>query len=366
MVIAVPMLMNFFVAAFSFVLNSHAQIEFNDSLMDHNNPQIVVEKMVASESYPIRWSFLMLSDENKKWLDRVRPLAVEIIGALKDEKISGVIVGYNELNQPIVLSTASGIRYFSHNLKQLPSVSLDAPYGDRSSHLNDIRSPNVITSWSGENKMTKGGWYGLPVFHPPFPIENGVVLQDLDKNYAFYVMTGTTISLPDGPLDKDYITAGRALKSGFLEPRTYVPKVAPASWGEEVLVVGHSELNFKPEVYYSISSIASKKNFNIYHQKYFRDVSPEPFFVLNGSFDAGMVGSGIFNRNGDLIGIVAKILSSQSSQGFLQNSDGYVGAIALRADFIFRQTQTFTQQNFLQKITEIRSLPLRCEALFGG
>ncbi len=342
---------------------------FDDSRFDNDGLEKSIFKI--KDLSPVELAPFFADKKTQELLIKIKPYIVELSATEQGHSGSGVIIGWNAKNQPIILTAGHLMMYSQVDLAGVKGIGLDHPRGDLRGSIADEKTHVVLPMGYKEKPQTALGWYGLPIFHPTYYVDETVILRDLSLNFGYYLMTGRTVKLPiEGAANLDSMySVKESLAEGFEKPAIGPVKIRSVLWESQVVVMGRAEyaseikgptgelsLQKKAQMSYSVGYVWSQSQMRRLSNKYRLDLSPKKHFVINGDFDKQMVGSGVFNQSGELVGVVVKLLRGErvinhESAGAIEHGR-YLGAVALKIEHVFEQTQILTTQTELRDRVE--------------
>lgn len=298
------------------------------------------------------------SEGNERLIQRVRPYVVELLAPEKNG--TGIVLGFNKKNQPIILTAAHMLMYKDFELANVRRIFLDQPHGNQAGSIVDELSHVVRPAWRGENSITSKGWYGLSMFHPAYNVNESLIMRDQKMDFGLYLMTGTTVAvdLTQENLDAKY-TVRESINTGFDRPMLSAIKSArlkknplnkTTPIGTRVLVMGVSKPSAAsvPQMSAVFSNVLSDTMTARISEKYVLGLDTKIQYVLLGQFEKSMSGGGVFNELGELVGIVTKVIKDRAGQS--------LGVIVLDIEHILENIEKITNQTEVLKIvTDVKA-----------
>lgn len=326
----------------------------NDSKLD-TKPQL--EYFFLNELLSVGETANYHSEGNERLIQKVRPYVVELLAT--EKTATGIVLGFNRLNQPIILTAGHVLMYKDFELANVTRIFLDQPHGNQAGSIVDEKSHVVLPSWKGENSPTSKGWYGLSIFHPPYHVSESLIMREQRMDFGLYMMTGRTVDFAPGEanLDAKY-NVREAINTGFARPmleplrtarlkKNNLNRVTPV--GTRVLVMGISRPTAAsvPQMSAVFSNVLSDSMTDKVSQRFALDLDTRTQFLILGDFEKSMSGGGVFNEMGELVGIVTKIVKDKAGRS--------VGAIVLDIEHILENIEKFSnQREVLKVVTEVR------------
>ncbi len=353
---------------------SFAQLDVSDEVLDQVRPA----NFTMYELTPVEMAQFLLDEDRLALVEKVRSSVVEL-RSTPAGSASGVIVGYNGKNQPIILTAGHLIGYEQRELRQVREVSLDRPRGLSGGTILDERAHVVLPSGKQWDLNLSKGWYGLPLFHPTYPVNESLILIDPIMNFGYYVMTGRTVAfdLHEANLAKRY-TVRESLMEGFNEKHGSAVRTGSVQAESEVLVMGRTHHltyedkgpSFEPvrevkyRMSYSFGDVLSLSETMEVSKKYALDLNYKKQFFVRGEVDRGMAGAGVFNSKGELVGVVTKVIRENGGVRSTHLVDlmdrtriNIIGAVVLRIEHILEQTELLSSQpDLLEAVKEARAI----------
>jgi hypothetical protein len=332
-------------------------------------PQL--EYFFLNEPLSVREASGYHSEGNQRLIQRVRPYVVELLSPEKNG--TGIVLGFNRKNQPIILTAGHLLMYKDFELANVTRIFLDQPHGNQAGSIVDELSHVVRPAWRGENSLTSKGWYGLSMFHPTYNVNESLIMREQKMDFGLYLMTGTTVAvdLTQENLDSKY-TVRESINAGFDRPmldtiktarlrKNPMNKITPV--GTRVLVMGVSKPNpaSVPVVSAVFSNVLSDAMTERISKSYLLNLDTKIQYVVLGKFEKSMSGGGVFNDLGELVGIVTKVIKDRSGNS--------VGAIVLDIEHILENIEKMTNQmEVLKVVTDVkitaRGFGRQCSKLF--
>ncbi len=323
---------------------------------------------------PVEEAKLYVAEGYQQLIDRVRPYMVELLAT--EQTASGVILGFNKKNQPIILTAGHVLMYNNFELLNVTRISLDQPHGNPIGSIVDEKSHVVLPAWRGENSVTSKGWYGLSMFHPPYTVNESLIMRDQVMNFGLYLMTGNTVDIAVGETNLD---AKYTVREAIDTPIASRPALGPLKTarlqklpltkstpvGTRVLVMGVSKplAESVPKMAFVFSQVQSDKVSENISRKYVLNLDTNIQYFLLGEFEKTMAGGGVFNEIGELVGIVTKVVRDRAGKS--------VGAIVLDVEHILQSiTDLSNQSEVLKIVTDVQSsgrgFGRQCRVLFAN
>lgn len=392
----------FLTASFVFAQNSLPMFPGSGPQRDpRTDPEVILDldeaiwrNATKSDLTPVEFATYLLDHESWEFqvLKRVRPYVVDVV--VGNQSYSGIIVGFSSRNQPLILSSAQVVYYDHSELLKRDVIALSDPHDVIQGSLLVPESSTVMPAWKSrdEENVTSQGWHGVPLYHPIFHVgRNGIVDYQGEDNFSISMMVNRTVRHDSRTEHMAHVlyTLDDALNAQFPEDTVLSPLVIATPYEySQVLILGranhlHPSFNnnspAEPRSYwleqrmsYSVGSILDKEKTQKWAAKNSLTIDSEKEFVINGAVDLGMMGAGVFNSNGELLGMVSKIIRNTSranGQWWEQLGREKVeleGAVVLRADYLQRVMRPeisnnkylkglFAQQDFVFK---------SCQSLF--
>lgn len=364
----------FGVCLFFVHLSSFAESGISDEVLDR---EVRPANFTMYELSPVEMAQYLLDDERFALVEKVRPSVVEL-SSDPYHSGSGVIVGYNGKNQPLILTAGHLIHYEQRDLSVIRQVSLDHARGRRDGSIVDEKNHVVRPNKNPVGSNTGKGWYGLPVFHPSFTVNDSLILIDQKMDFGYYVMTGRTVDFSPGEsnLEERY-TVRESLNAGFEAPIAPLLRTANAKADTEVLMMGRTHhltyedqgaeeplRKIKYQMSYSFGDVLSLSDTMKISKKYALDLSYKKQFFVRGDVDKGMAGAGVFNQQGELVGIVTKVIRDSRKARKDNPMDmmdrtriKIIGAVVLRIETILEQTALLSKQpELLEMVNEAKAV----------
>jgi hypothetical protein len=329
------------------------------------------EYFFLNETLPLDEASGYHSEGNQRLIQRVRPYVVELLSPEKNG--TGIVLGFNKKNQPIILTAGHLLMYKDFELANVTRIFLDQPHGNQAGSIVDELSHVVRPAWRGENSLTSKGWYGLSIFHPAYNVNESLILRDQKMDFGLYLMTGTTVAvdLTQENLDTKY-TVRESINTGFDRPMLDTIKTARlrknplnknTPIGTRVLVMGVSKPHAAsvPQLSVVFSNVQSDGVTEKISKKYALGLDTKIQYVVLGQFEKSMSGGGVFNELGELVGIVTKVIKDRAGNS--------VGAIVLDIEHILENIEKITNQTEVLKVvtdvkTTARGFGRQCSLLF--
>ncbi len=360
-----------------------------------------------SELTPVELATFLLEHDSWEYqvIQKVRPYMVDVI--VNNQSYTGVIVGFSERNQPLILSSAQAVYYnpVEDNLWKTEAVEVNDPHQAIQESLLVPKSQTIlrVPSLESTHSLTSHNeritaWHGIPVYHPLFFIDKGRVNYHADDNFSILMMVNRSESrefvdvgsTKSADMSRHMYTLDNSLRARFpLATRLPQLPVAAPQGDAKALIMGRaihlfssSQTNsrgIRESMSYAVVHVLDGERSARWAAKQSETLDPEKQFVVDGEVDLGMMGAGIFNNNGELLGVVSKIFRNDSHarnprHRFLDHLDRRIvqlnGAIVIRADYLQREMAQKIRNNsyldgvFGQTSTDVVPLFKSCLEIF--